>query len=531
MNTCDLASNINCGVLGHIDSGKTSICRVLSQVASTAALDKHPQSRERGITLDLGFSSFVLPPTIADSSSIQVTLVDCPGHASLIRTVLGGARIVDLCLLIVDAQKGFQVQTAECLVIAEIVTSRLVVIVNKVDLIDPKQFSSFRSTIEDKIRRTVQKTAFKEDFPIVFFSATTKQGVSDVMEAIRSVIRYRPTRDSTGPLHIAYDHVFPIKGQGTILTGTILSGSVRRGQNVFFPYTLENAEVRSIEKFKQKTESAIQGDRVGLCIPGVSPLDERGDMYSNRDTLICDNKVVFLIERIRFYKLGLGNGSKLHISLGHTHCMGTVYMFKQSETKLAGPDSGESEKGCLLHRLRLKADRIAEKSIRDSRYELVDDDDAIKYHEVVYCLLLLTKPIKFLPGAAMIASKLDLDEDYSGCRLAFFGVHIRFPLDVLRTKVLRVKRKQAIIERTHGDNNLTYLVRGFLKKGVSDPDRFMNQVIRHSNSGIQGKIISTFGKSGLLRAEFMEPLPDKSVGTTVYLDLEKPSLAKIIDNY
>ncbi|KAJ4927372.1 hypothetical protein JOQ06_015104 [Pogonophryne albipinna] len=91
--------NFNVGVLGHVDSGKTSLARSLSSTASTAAFDKNPQSRERGITLDLGFSSFTveLPDHLRDSEgqkqydNLQFTLVDCPGHASLIRTIIGGA--------------------------------------------------------------------------------------------------------------------------------------------------------------------------------------------------------------------------------------------------------------------------------------------------------------------------------------------------------------------------------------------------------------------------------------------------------
>jgi selenocysteine-specific elongation factor len=99
---------------------QTSLVRALSTVISTAALDKNPQSRERGITLDLGFSAFQIQPPAAlaaDYDQVQFTLVDCPGHASLIRTIIGGAQIIDMMLLVVDATKGMQTQTAECVVI------------------------------------------------------------------------------------------------------------------------------------------------------------------------------------------------------------------------------------------------------------------------------------------------------------------------------------------------------------------------------------------------------------------------------
>ena len=116
--------NINVGVLGHVDSGKTSLVKALSTQLSTASLDKHPESRRRGITLDLGFSAFktTLPeklikenPEIANNyDKLQFTLVDCPGHASLIRTMITGAQIIDIMILVIDVNKGIQTQTAEC---------------------------------------------------------------------------------------------------------------------------------------------------------------------------------------------------------------------------------------------------------------------------------------------------------------------------------------------------------------------------------------------------------------------------------
>lgn len=103
-------------MMGHIDSGKTSICKILTNIASTASLDKNPQSQERGITIDLGFSAFYTPvpdhlrEKIDKSRKfVQFTLVDCPGHASLMKTIIASSKIIDMLVLIVDVNKGIQV--------------------------------------------------------------------------------------------------------------------------------------------------------------------------------------------------------------------------------------------------------------------------------------------------------------------------------------------------------------------------------------------------------------------------------------
>ena len=144
-----MSLNFNIGVLGHVDSGKTSLAKALSTVASTACFDKNPQSKERGITLDLGFSSFNIDsPTHIKSNgfeNVQYTLVDCPGHASLIRTIIGGAQIIDMMLLVIDIVKGIQTQTAECLIIGEISCNKMLIVLNKLDLIEE---SKRESTVE-----------------------------------------------------------------------------------------------------------------------------------------------------------------------------------------------------------------------------------------------------------------------------------------------------------------------------------------------------------------------------------------------
>ena len=156
--------NFNIGVLGHVDSGKTSLSKALSTVASTACFDKNPQSKERGITLDLGFSSF----TIESSEMIkqrgydfvQYTLVDCPGHASLIKTIIGGAQIIDMMFLVIDIVKGMQTQTAECLIIGEICCDKLLIILNKLDLIESSKRQAAIEKMSKRLLKTLESTKF-----------------------------------------------------------------------------------------------------------------------------------------------------------------------------------------------------------------------------------------------------------------------------------------------------------------------------------------------------------------------------------
>ena len=114
-------TNINVGILGHVDSGKTTLSASLASLVSTASMDKSTESKSRGMTLDLGFSGLQLPHPSSPipTSKLQFTFVDCPGHASLLKTIIGGSQIIDVLLLILDPFKLFQPQTLECLALAD----------------------------------------------------------------------------------------------------------------------------------------------------------------------------------------------------------------------------------------------------------------------------------------------------------------------------------------------------------------------------------------------------------------------------
>ncbi|KAA3681608.1 selenocysteine-specific elongation factor [Paragonimus westermani] len=252
--------NINVGVLGHVDSGKTSLAKALSTVASTSAFDKNPQSKKRGITLDLGFSSFMvdhdIPSRITEKSydRVQFTLVDCPGHGSLIRTVLCGSQIIDVMLLVLDATKGFQTQTAECLIIGEITCAQMIVVLNKCDLIKEESRGPYIEKLililhqmKKRVAKTLEPTKFRNSpmtvvsaapggIQVEFDSDCRKGCNEDIKSLIRLLLdtvsdpteRRQEVRERD--FLFAVDHCFTVTGQGTVLTGTVLSGTVRVGE-------------------------------------------------------------------------------------------------------------------------------------------------------------------------------------------------------------------------------------------------------------------------------------------------------------
>lgn len=291
--------NVSVGVLGHVDSGKTSLCKQLSQTASTAAFDQNPQSQERGITLDLGFSAFSL------EDKWNVTLVDCPGHASLIRTVLGGIQIMDVMLLVLDITKGMQTQSSECLILADVLASHLIVALNKVDLLTEDTRSAKIEKARKMLKGTLARTKFGENTPIILCSAVDASvGVSHIKEAILENIKNMTLlRHTDRPFVMAVDHCFQKKGQGTICTGTILQGTIKVGDIVELPEQQLQRKVKTIQSFKVSLTTASAGDRVGMCIGAFdASLMERGILSVPDHIAIGTKYVLMKLNRIKYYK-------------------------------------------------------------------------------------------------------------------------------------------------------------------------------------------------------------------------------------
>lgn len=508
--------NFNVGVLGHVDSGKTSLARALSSTASTAAFDKNPQSRERGITLDLGFSSFTvdLPDHLKDSAgqrydSLQFTLVDCPGHASLIRTIIGGAQIIDLMMLVVDVVKGVQTQTAECLLIGELTCPQMVVILNKIDLLPPNKRQSAIEKMTKRLHKTLENTRFK-DCPVIAVAAKPggpeapdteePQGVPELIELLKKQA-YLPQRDPGGDLLMAVDHCFSIRGQGTVMTGTILQGSLAIADTVEIPALKVTKKVKSVQMFHKPVTGAMQGDRVGVCVTQFDPkLLERG-VVCTPGSLRTLYAAIISVRKIGYFKGSLTTRAKFHITVGHETVMARVSFFGlppgASETNPPQPCSLETP-------FNFDKEYFYQDAYVSGQSEAYTGPDPEQW-----ALLEFERSVTCPSLCLVIGSKLDTDIHANACRLAFQGRLLQGFEDksyaettLPRLRIYKTKQKEGQVERVTDD--YTVIGRNLFKK-ETNLQLFVGLKVTLS-TGENGVIKGGFGQSGKFKIRIQEGL-------------------------
>ena len=529
-------ANVNVGVLGHVDSGKTALARALSTRAATAALDKSPQSAARGITLDLGFSAFSAPRGGA-GGEVQFTLVDCPGHASLIRTVMGGAQIMDAALLVVDATKGVQTQTAECLVVGEILTEQLVVVLNKVDLLEESGREAALRRLRERLSRTFERTRFR-GCPMVEVaarpggpeSAAPPEGLEGLIAALvacvpRALERRVAAAAAAGPAAPALfmvDHCFSVKGQGTVVTGTVLQGDVRVNTSLEVPSLRLERKVKSIQMFRKPVERAARGDRAGVCLAGFDAGSlERGFLCAP-GTIPTFQAAVARVKRIRFFRGAVASKAKLHVTLGHATVMAELLFFAEAGTATEGAGNSETGAGLAGADWDLQVPFDPE---REYTYlpELADpssgasagaDGAPAGCATECWALLRFEQPVTCPADSMLIGSRLDFDAHAKACRLAVSGRLRRVvtPAElqpqrlggVLR--IYKVKLKQGTLERVEKDGQ-TVICKGLFKK-ETDLSPFVGMEVTAAGGAKRGRIQGTFGKSGKFKVLFPDGAPD-----------------------
>ena len=500
--------NINVGILGHVDSGKTSLSKKISSVASTAAFDKNPQSKERGITLDLGFSALYLKTPqilkekypnnkkLCESEHIQLTLVDCPGHASLIKTVIAGASIIDTMILVIDAIKGIQAQTVECILLSEILCDKICVAFNKIDLV--KKENEIETKIS-KLRTIFSKTKFGNDLPIVPISSIktnseSNEDIKGLLSNLLSCINYNEINNQPqkeGFLAFV-DHCFNIKNKGTIITCTIIKGNIKINDEIFFPELQTKKQVKEIQVFRKPVPSAGKGDRVGMLIKNLdSEKIERSIICSvnSNEVSMCEGGL-FLIKTIKIFKSEITSNSKFYLMIGNQG-VNAKFLFFENEDVINTNTS--------IKKINVDLSKFYSKEYLFNQ--------SIQ-NEGEYCFAYVKLDSKILIPNNMIAlgSKIDIDISQKTNRLAFYGKIIDSNIKNVeqKLKLYKMKTKEGSILRIKDG---VAVVRGLFKKDNSSVESFIGKKVQiKQDKSIKGEILSTFGQSGKIKIKFEQDL-------------------------
>ena len=248
------------GTAGHIDHGKTALVTRLTGKNT----DRLAEERERGISIELGYAELDLP------GGRRLSVVDVPGHERFVRTMVAGATGVDLFLLVIAADDGVMPQTVEHLAVLELLgVRRGVVALTKADLVDDELLELARADVREFLADTPFATA-----PVVTVSARDGRGLEDLLAALESVAAEVDAGLREGLARLPVDRVFPLKGIGTVVTGTLWRGHLAAGDAVAIEPGGGRATVRSVQVHDHDAESALAGGRVGVNLRGV----DRGEI-------------------------------------------------------------------------------------------------------------------------------------------------------------------------------------------------------------------------------------------------------------
>jgi len=260
------------GTAGHVDHGKTALIKAITGIDT----DRLKEEKERGITIELGFAPLVLP------GGLKLGVVDVPGHERFVKNMVAGAGGIDMVLLVIAADEGIMPQTREHLDICTLLgVKKGLIALTKIDLVD----GDWLSLVQEDIREFLKGT-FLEGSPMIPLSVVTNTGLRELVAAIEEVSSAIEESPDSGIFRLPIDRVFTMKGFGTVVTGTMMSGMIRTGDAVEVCPGRMKAKVRGIQIHNEAVEAAVSGQRAAVNLQGVEKETiKRGHVLSRPDTL------------------------------------------------------------------------------------------------------------------------------------------------------------------------------------------------------------------------------------------------------
>lgn len=306
------------GTAGHIDHGKTTLIRALTGRNT----DRLAEEQKRGISIELGFTYFDLP------SGQRAGIIDVPGHEKFIKNMLAGVIGIDIVLLVVAADEGIMPQTVEHLAILDILgIKKGIVVLTKTDLVDEE----WAELVEEDVKAEIQGT-FLENSPLIRVSSTKKTGIDQLINLIETYSEDLEEKNENDMPRLPVDRVFSISGFGTVVTGTLLAGKLKTGDEVqVYPGDLK-ARIRTLQVHDEDAPVAYGGQRVAINLAGVKKEEiHRGSVVapinSMMDTSLMDVKIKLLksIDKI------ITNRTRLHLYIGTEEVLCRVVLLDRDE--------------------------------------------------------------------------------------------------------------------------------------------------------------------------------------------------------
>ena len=316
------------GTAGHVDHGKSTLIRALTGIDP----DRLREEKERGMTIDLGFAWLRLP------SGQEVSIVDVPGHERFIKNMLAGVGGIDIALLVVAADEGVMPQTREHLAILDLLAIDAgVVAVTKRDLVDDDWLELVKAEVEETLAPTTLAAA-----PILAVSSTTGAGLPELLAELDLLLAAERRRRQTGWPRLPVDRVFTMSGFGTVVTGTLIDGELRLGQEAELQPSGRRARVRGLQSHRKRVDVAPAGTRVAVNLSGIGTDEvERGDVLTSPGWLTPTRALDVRLRVVADAPKPLAHNAQVTFHTGAAEALGRVALLEHQE--LAPGETGMAQ--------------------------------------------------------------------------------------------------------------------------------------------------------------------------------------------
>jgi len=306
------------GTAGHIDHGKTSLIKAVTGIDT----DRLKEEKLRGITIELGFASMDLP------SGQHIGIVDVPGHEKFIKHMVAGATGIDIVAMVIAADEGVMLQTREHMEICSLLGIKHgFVVLTKIDLVDQEWLELVLEDIKEFLRGT-----FLEDSPIVPVSSATGKGIPEFIKTLDELSALIPVRTSTGLFRLPVDRVFSMKGFGTVITGTLISGSIHVGDTIMIYPSNITSKVRGIQVHNQNLDVAEAGMRTAINFQGLDKSSvTRGEVLSTTGDLKPSFMIDVLVNYLGSNKKSAKNRARIRFHTGTSEVLGVLILLDKDE--------------------------------------------------------------------------------------------------------------------------------------------------------------------------------------------------------